>query len=145
MRNLRTAIARALGLLIGAASVAFAAGLWPGFPVVGATTYATFTTLENIPADTNVTAGAGPGTVLVNVGQLGNGAVFDSTAAASATIPNNAPKFVLDTGTGTTYWWMTCRPRIGRSSLTRRARTPTKPRHRWSMMFRPRVGPPITC
>jgi hypothetical protein len=67
---------------------------------------ATFAGTEMVPLDllTPGTSSAGPATTaLVNINQLGQGTVFDSTSAsASITIPANSQFFVLDTGTAAT-------------------------------------------
>lgn len=69
---------------------------------------ATFAGTEYVPMDigpigSTSSPGSSPQTAIVNINQLGQGTVFDSTAAAAATIPANAQFFVLDTGTATTF------------------------------------------
>jgi hypothetical protein len=70
---------------------------------------ATFAGTEVVPMDlatpgaTPTALGAQPATALVNINQLGQGAVFDSTSAsAGVTVPNGVQFFVLDTGTAAT-------------------------------------------
>lgn len=69
---------------------------------------ATFAGTEYAPFDlgpigSTSSPGGQPQTAIVNINQLGQGAIFDSTAAtAGVTIPANSQFFVLDTGTATT-------------------------------------------
>lgn len=81
------------------------AGIFPGFTPFGSTSpaYPSWTGLETVPLDTNLTAGQNPGTLLANALQLGLPVLVDNTTAGAAlTVPNNATIFGLDTGTTTT-------------------------------------------
>jgi hypothetical protein len=86
--------------LFAAALYAHAAGIFPGFPTVPSGAEQSFTGIETVPADTQLAGGLNPETILLTLGQLGQGAVVDSTSASAAqTIPNNTLFYVLDTNT----------------------------------------------
>lgn len=101
--------------LLGSISVAFAAGLWPGLPIVGGATYcagssssATGTIIgavtgcpnqvpagpsivsggERIPADTNLSGGANPQTVLLSMASL-NALPISVVAVTASAVPAN--------------------------------------------------------
>jgi hypothetical protein len=90
--------------LVAATVLARAAGIFSGvFPTVPSGAEQSFTGIELVPADTQLPGGLVPDTILVTLGQLGQGAVVDSTSASAAqTIPNNTMFYVLDTNTPAT-------------------------------------------
>jgi hypothetical protein len=89
--------------VLGIALAAKAAGVFPGFPTVPSGAETLFSGIETVPADTQLTQGLVPETVLVTLGQLGQGPLLDSTQTTAAfTIPNNTQFLYLDTGTPAT-------------------------------------------
>jgi hypothetical protein len=94
------------GAIIGlSVAGALAAGIFPGFTPLGTTapSYQVFTGVETWPADTNLTQGQAPETILVSALQMGVPVLSDNaSASASLTIPNGVTVFGLDTGTAAT-------------------------------------------
>lgn len=72
--------------VIGASSVAWAAGFWGNWPVVGGTgNPATITGLENVPMDTNIPGGAQPQSQVATTATLNQGAFVTASNATSFT------------------------------------------------------------
>lgn len=97
-----------IGAAVFAAALSVAvmgAGIFPGFTPFGSLSpaYPSWTGLETIPLDTNLTAGQNPETLLANGLQLGLPVLVDNvTAGAAITVPVNTGLFGLDTGTSAT-------------------------------------------
>lgn len=103
MKLTRFAAMAAVASLLAAAPFAYSAGVFPGFPVLPSGAETTFSGIETVPVDTQLTQGLVPETGLITLQQLGQGSVVDNNVAGAAqTIPNNTSFFVLDTNTPTT-------------------------------------------
>jgi hypothetical protein len=104
-----------LGFIAGLGSIAFAAGQFPGYPIVGGAAYCSsvqngvcvntvpagptaITGNELVPADTQIAGGSPPQTVLLSMASL-NALPYQYTApltGASVTIANNIGSLVID-------------------------------------------------
>lgn len=75
-----------LALAVVASIPAFAAGNWPGYPVVGGTGgEAVLSGAETVPNDTNLPGGQNPQTQVVTITQLLQGVTTTNSSATSAT------------------------------------------------------------
>lgn len=102
-----------LGLI--AVPAAWAAGLFPGFPIVGGASYCGSTNngnctvtvpagptgvtgSETVPADTNLASGQAPQTVIIGTPLLASGGFkyIEPLAAASFTIPDGVTNYVMN-------------------------------------------------
>lgn len=111
MNRLRLSVCAAVAAaLIAVGGIAYAAGIFQGFPTVGGAASgsipagpSTLTGAETFPADTNVSGGAGAATVVVTTCQMGAGSKsVDSPAVSvtSKTIPNQICYYIFS-GAGT--------------------------------------------
>jgi hypothetical protein len=90
-----TRLAGAIAVVLAAAvPFAYAAGVFQGFPVLPSGAEQTFTGIETIPVDTQLTQGLVPETGLITLQQLGQGAIVINTTAGAQTIPNNTSWYV---------------------------------------------------
>lgn len=86
--------------LLAAAGLAYADGIFPGFPQVPSGAATTLSGAETTVMDTHLASGAAPQSITINSNQLGTGArtvVAVSATGFSVTIPANKPIYIVNT------------------------------------------------